>query len=1086
MRYFFTLLLVFIGAQLFSYYQPYKIQTYKVGSKGTMTEVTNKPADFWWIHWTGAGDLKDWTVSNTLQGGVFPRPPACGYFDGTWNCVAATFPMMDAGMWGLCGEYPAGSKQYYNWASGPWVGALYPKIQDGDTIWQRRVSKGAYYSDLGGMSIPELENTGEAGDISGRGLAFSTQILPTGYGYTHEGSFIFKQPGMAQEEYQALWPFADTAINKRREDTTLWVNPAKGDIISIEDTYACAGDWIPEKDASCIWVRNAGAYDVWGLGIRVEQRTYSWNYDYNNAYIYLNWKIRNMNPFPLKNVYVGYFMDNDIGSGITATDQGAEDDLIGYDRELNLGYTYDSDGYEPGWQTAAGYMGAVLCETPGNIGFTGFQYWMRVEEFGMLVDDDAQDSLKYMVLATERPGCPDFMVAGSPGDMRQLSCSGPYPELKPNEEITFTVAVIAAHTLDELKEKARYALEQFNSGYLGFSPPPSPDFSVIPGDKKVYISWSSRPESYVCPMSKEHTFEGYKVYKSRSGLPEDWKCLATYDLLGSKTQDTVIVKYTKGTSKATISFEGIDTTLSADIFHTWFATRRYRITFDSEFSFILQNLTDERIYLYNKNAPDSGIGYCIMDTKEETPYPADPGYVSGAFIYLDGFYIKIKDSNIIPDQPGVELAPCSGDEFTIWTYESETVGNETGLEHYYIDTDVTNGMKYYYTVTSFSRPIPRLGIGSLESGKTGTSYWAIPTKEAADFKGASCELVKFGIGNARVEAKVVNPTTVTGDTYTISFFSGDTLDTMRVDYWRLVNKTTGSTLLDSCYYFNWEPLPIFDGLNIKLAAIPRAVVDTETVIDSEITKWSKGNSNWKLWVEGSLKPGYDPYYDYELTISDTGSIDLRGKHGLFTLWNTTRDTAVPFLFTVDRPPLDTLSYGDKISIYKSVADYNASPANWAMKLEVPTDTTLIPPELGDIYKIKVLNKITTELKFELRTTKQTDKRGYTLDSIRVVPNPYYVRAPWDISKFQQKIWFQGLPSECTIRIFNVAGLLIKTIEHKETEVRGMKDRTEITGTGAHAWDLLTDEKLRCVSGLYIYQVITTDGKQKVGKFAIIR
>jgi hypothetical protein len=98
-----------------------------------------------------------------------------------------------------------------------------------------------------------------------------------------------------------------------------------------------------------------------------------------------------------------------------------------------------------------------------------------------------------------------------------------------------------------------------------------------------------------------------------------------------------------------------------------------------------------------------------------------------------------------------------------------------------------------------------------------------------------------------------------------------------------------------------------------------------------------------------------------------------------------------------------------------------------------------------------------------------------VDNITIVPNPYYVRAPWDNNRFNQWIYFQHLPSHCTIRIFTASGLLIRTLRHDSEE-----------GDGSETWDLLTEENMRAVSGLYIYQVEADDGKTAVGKFAIVR
>lgn len=453
---------------------------------------SDQPATRWWIHWVGKGELTDLAVSNTCQGGIFPQPPGCEYFDGTWECIWLSLDYMDIWGYGLNAEHPTGSRQFYTWAAGVWVGALYPVVEGQDTIWQKRVSKSAYYSDLGGMSVPEMANAGEVGDISGIGLYFSDQIIPYESGFPHEGEFLFVQPFESPKPYQVLWPFADTLLNSRRP-SQFQLNPDSGNVVSNQDTYAVAGDWMPEDSAAVIWIRDAGPYDLWGLGIRIEQRTYSWDMPENEAYIYINYKIKNMNDFPLKEVYTGYFMDNDVGCGIVEAGQGAEDDCINYDTTLNLGYTYDSDGYEPGWFTSAGYMGCVMLETPGDLGLTGFQTWQRNTFIGDLIDSDGQDSLKYDILATRV--FPDtFMAFTAPRDQRQLSTSGPYEELGSGEEVSFSVAIVLGLTLDELRDRTANAIRQFENGYLPSAPIigkiETHPTQIQPGDTVAITAWA--------------------------------------------------------------------------------------------------------------------------------------------------------------------------------------------------------------------------------------------------------------------------------------------------------------------------------------------------------------------------------------------------------------------------------------------------------------------------------------------------------------------------------------------------------------------------------------------------------------------
>lgn len=103
-----------------------------------------------------------------------------------------------------------------------------------------------------------------------------------------------------------------------------------------------------------------------------------------------------------------------------------------------------------------------------------------------------------------------------------------------------------------------------------------------------------------------------------------------------------------------------------------------------------------------------------------------------------------------------------------------------------------------------------------------------------------------------------------------------------------------------------------------------------------------------------------------------------------------------------------------------------------------------------------------------------------LDKIRVVPNPFSLGAvkiqyPGDLNK----IMFLNLPPECTIRIFTESGDLVKTIEHT-------------SGSGDESWGIIPNEHQtttmgqRPVSGLYIANITTPDGRTKNVKFIIVR
>lgn len=103
----------------------------------------------------------------------------------------------------------------------------------------------------------------------------------------------------------------------------------------------------------------------------------------------------------------------------------------------------------------------------------------------------------------------------------------------------------------------------------------------------------------------------------------------------------------------------------------------------------------------------------------------------------------------------------------------------------------------------------------------------------------------------------------------------------------------------------------------------------------------------------------------------------------------------------------------------------------------------------------------------------------TLDPVRVVPNPYRVRAEWDLqeTRFEysgNRICFQNLPEEATIRIYTLAGDLVKVLEH-----RGPAAEAEA------CWNLISRKDQKIVSGIYLYHLDSPIGT-KIGKFAVIR
>ena len=99
--------------------------------------------------------------------------------------------------------------------------------------------------------------------------------------------------------------------------------------------------------------------------------------------------------------------------------------------------------------------------------------------------------------------------------------------------------------------------------------------------------------------------------------------------------------------------------------------------------------------------------------------------------------------------------------------------------------------------------------------------------------------------------------------------------------------------------------------------------------------------------------------------------------------------------------------------------------------------------------------------------------------VGVFPNPYRAASYFDSRdgerELNRKLWFTGLPARCTIKVFNVAGDLVKTLHHDDPE------------SGMEPWDLLSEPVRTIATGLYVYVVEDAeDGSLQRGKLVVIK
>ena len=137
-----------------------------------------------------------------------------------------------------------------------------------------------------------------------------------------------------------------------------------------------------------------------------------------------------------------------------------------------------------------------------------------------------------------------------------------------------------------------------------------------------------------------------------------------------------------------------------------------------------------------------------------------------------------------------------------------------------------------------------------------------------------------------------------------------------------------------------------------------------------------------------------------------------------------------------------------------------------------------PNETGEdefaIFPNKINTSADTYSVIALSTTESSELAADDVDKINVFPNPYYGVNPQEINKYERFVTINHLPDVATIRIFNLAGQLVRTIEKTDP---GQFQR----------WDLLTDSGLPVASGLYIIYVDMPElGRTKILKAAVIQ
>ena len=458
------------------------------------------------------------------------------------------------------------------------------------------------------------------------------------------------------------------------------------------------------------------------------------------------------------------------------------------------------------------------------------------------------------------------------------------------------------------------------------------------------------------------------------------------------------------------------------------------------------------------------------------------------------------------------------------------IGKNTGLTHNYIDTELINGKTYFYAITAYDKGEYLAGgygvsefevVPPQETGmvfgvnlnaavpNTPPSNYTNPVMEGLQVISENSEEIDFSISPEYLIADSVKDKTFRIQFSNVPSFRYDKDVTQYGPDIYLVDQLTGDTIVTTRNFPVGNPTStvlteLFDGMRLSYTGpnLLKNKIDTVYFETPKSTVMVRATTEYDDFTTAQTSIPYDypfgsyflphlykiEFYElsgsrrinvYDLDTPDTLEYVMRSFGRTFSIANYERSVSSVNSTTNDT----TWTWYNYPTGFKNKVDNTAD----GYKIYIPGAFIFIEDpnrEIvdGDVMYVRlsgVRAPIVGESYQFSTVSRQVD---YHADiDVKVVPNPYLVRASWDIDNDYQRIQFINLPTECTLRIYTVAGDLVKTIRHKEPYATGFTSQTG----GTAFWNLMTDNNQKVSTGVYVFYLDSPFGKD-VGKFAVIR
>lgn len=295
------------------------------------------------------------------------------------------------------------------------------------------------------------------------------------------------------------------------------------------------------------------------LGLKITQRSYAWSYSYAEDFVIFDFLIENISgligpPRTFKKLFMGVYVDGDCGH--RSIPSYWSDDITGFLRvnsdgdTVNVAWIKDNDGDNGLTPGVTGIR--VLFPDPKTI---SYNWWDPPTDWGPTNPNNPldysghpdTDAKKYRIMSngeidpdqTESNPPPGIPIDGM--DTRYFLSFGPF-DVPADSTLKLTLAYLGGQPegendeFDDLGINARWARDVYDNppadgipDFSGPPPPPSPNMEIIPSDQTVTIRWDNSSESTIDKFSRLQDFQGYRIYRSRSGILNEMEKLGEYD-----------------------------------------------------------------------------------------------------------------------------------------------------------------------------------------------------------------------------------------------------------------------------------------------------------------------------------------------------------------------------------------------------------------------------------------------------------------------------------------------------------------------------------------------------------------------------